>query len=333
MRAIKNIFSLSLILLCTVNIHAQGNLGQAGANFLQIAAEPRGAALGGAATATASGAAALYWNPAGATTTKNIDIILSHTDWFLDTKLAYGAIVKNFENLGTIGLSVSSFYMDAMEITTVYESEGTNQFYNAGDLALGLSYARDLTNNFTFGATIKYVHEYIWNETANLIAFDIGSVYRTGFYNLRIGMVIKNVSGSTEFEGDDINRRFQEEQELGLTNNPRIERLNSGFRLPQVFQMGIAFDPMVSDIGTLTLFTDVNVPSDNIQRLIFAGEYSFRNLAFLRAAYKMNYDTGTFSFGGGLNLELMSLTSRLDYSYSAHNSLGDIHRFSFGLSL
>ncbi len=326
---------LTLILLAATfgMLMAQGNLGQSGANFLQIAVEPRGAALGGGGVALAEGAAALYWNPAGAIYTENFDINLSYTNWFLDTKLAYGAVTKNFGSLGTFGLSVTSFYMDDMEITTVYASEGTGEYYTAGDIAIGLSYARSLTDRFTFGVTAKYVQEKIWNETANQIALDIGSLYKTDFYNLRIGMSVRNFAGKMKFSGDDIDQRIKEEEERQQAGNPRIERLTPEFRLPQTFQLGVAFDPITAENWNLTFISDVDVPNDNEERVIFAMEYEFQNFAYLRGAYRLNYDEGSYSLGGGLDIKLSGVNSRLDYSFSTHGLLGDVHRFGFGISL
>lgn len=332
----KKLVLYSFIALLAVNTSgamAQGNLGQAGLNFLQIGVEPRGAALGGAVSALSEGAAALYWNPAGIMSSKNIDLYLANTNWFLDTRLVYGGITKKLGNAGVIGLSMTSLYMDPMEITTEYASEGTGQYYDAGDLALGLSFARALTDRFSFGITVKYVHEYIWHQDASQLAFDVGSVYRTDFYNLRLGMVVRNFAGKLRFSGEDLDRRIAEEEARNQPQNPRIERLTPDFRMPQVFQMGIAFDPLVSEIGRLTLLADVDVPSDNEQRLIVGAEYGFKQLAYLRAAYRLNYDAGDFSFGGGLNLNAGGVDAILDYSYSGHGDLGTVHRFGFGFAL
>ena len=109
--------SIFFIFLMATSLWSQGNLGQSGGNFLQIGVEPRNSALGGAGVALTEGAAALFLNPAGANSAKNFDINFSYTNWFVDTKLAYGAIVKKFENLGTFGLSITSFYMDDMEMS------------------------------------------------------------------------------------------------------------------------------------------------------------------------------------------------------------------------
>ncbi len=333
MRYFQILITFVILLTFSALCFAQGNLGQSGANFLQINVDPRGAALGGAVTALSEGAAALYWNPAGAIHTQNMDMYLSHTDWFMDTKLMYGGVVKNMGELGTFGLSVTSFYMDEMEITTVYESEGTGQFFDAGDLAVGLSYARAMTDRFTFGVTGKYIREFIWNETASQVALDVGSLYRTDFYNLRIGMVVRNFSGKLKFSGDDVEQRIEEEENRETENNPRVERLTPEFRLPQIFQLGIAFDPIMTSSGGLTLLADVLVPSDNTQLVVCGAEYRFFNLAYLRGAYRIDYDSGDFSFGGGLNLEAAGMNAHVDYSYSMMGVLGNVHRFGFGISL
>ncbi len=330
----KRIVILLLVFCAGTPLLAQGNLGQSGANFLQIAVDPRGASLGGALTALTNGAEALYWNPAGAAQVENTDLLLAHTDWFLDTKLAYGGIVHNLgQDLGSIGLSVTSFYMDDEEITTVFDQDGTGEYYSAGDIAIGATYARSLTSSFSFGITVKYVQEFIWNETADQVAFDVGSVYKAEFLNIRLGMAIRNVAGKLSFSGDDIDRKIAEEKAISTDNNPRIERLSKEFRLPQIFQMGVAFEPMEFESSTWLVMADVNVPSDNEQRITFATEYGLNNLAFLRAAYKMNYDIGEFSFGGGLALGMFGAASRLDYAFAEHGVLGDVHRFALGISL
>jgi len=332
-----NRIKLSVVILIALlsfnSAAAQGNLGQAGASFLQIAVDPRGAALGGANTASVQGAAALYWNPGAIAGTENMDVLFAYTDWVLDTKIAYGGIVKNFRGLGSFGFSVTSLYMDKMEITTPFASEGTGLYYEAGDIALGLSYARRMTDKFSFGATVKYIHEYIWNETASQIAFDVGSIYETGFHNLRIGMSVHNISGTLKFSGDDIDDRIAEEEAIGDDANPRIERFTPEFRLPQVFHLGIAFDPLTFSDSRLTVMADADVPNDNKRRLITAMEFSFKELAFLRGSYRINYDTDDFAFGAGIKLPLMGVNSRVDYSYSSHGVLGDIHRFAIGLAL
>lgn len=321
-----------IILHFTIAIYAQGNLGQSGGNFLQIGVEPRGTALGGAGVALTTGAAALYWNPAGANSTENFDVTFSYTNWFVDTKLAYGAVTKKIQNVGTFGISITSFYMDDMEITSVYASEGTGQFYSAGDIAVGLSFARALTDRFTFGITGKYVRQDIWDMSAGQIAVDIGSLYQTDFYHLRLGIAIRNLAGKLKFSGETIDKRIEDETSQNIPDNPRVERLSPEFRLPQIFQLGIAFDPIRAESWRLTAIADVETPNDNQERVIFGLEYAFREFAYLRGAYRANFDIGEFSLGAGAKITLQGFQTNLDYAYSNFDYLGDVHRFGLGFT-
>lgn len=326
----KTYLLLLSILIFGSSAIAQGNLGQAGANFLQIVVEPRGAAMGKSVTASASGAAALYWNPAGAISPAGTNIMLAQTNWFLDTKLTYGAAVFNPSGRQSFGFFATAMTMDKMEVTSEVENN-TGQEYSAGDLALGISYARNLTDRFTYGLSVKYVQEHIWNETASQMAIDLGSVYRTDFLNLRIGMVIRNIAGKMEFSGSDIDDRIAEELDRGLEDNPRAERLTPGFRLPQDFQLGIAFEPLSLPLGRLLVCGDVNVPSDNRQQTAFGLEYQLNQMISVRGGYQLQDDTAGLTLGGGLVIPISQLKTGFDFSYSAHRYLGYITRFSLNL--
>lgn len=324
---------ISLSLVLSVNAFAQGNLAQSGANFLQIAAEPRGAALGGAVSAITEGAEALYWNPAGIMSTTNVDVVLSQTDWFIDTQMTYAGVVKRLDGSSAVGLSFTSFYMDDLEITTVYESEGTGETFSAGDLAIGLSYARVMTDHFTFGITGKFVQENIWDVSASQVAVDIGSKYTTDFYNLCLGIAIRNIAGKLEMSGDNIDDRLDYLNGINTDNDPRLERLTPEYRLPQIFQLGIAFQPVQMSTSELNILADVDVPSDNEERLSLGLEYGYNDLLFLRGSMRVNDDTGEFNLGAGFNVKVSSFQTRLNYSFSSYEYLDQVHRFGLGFSM
>jgi hypothetical protein len=321
------------ILVLTSSLFSQGNLGQSGGNFLQIDADAKGGALGGAITAYTNGPISTYWNPAGILSERKLAFSFSHTTWFVDTKLTFAALTYQLGKTGAIGVSAISFGGDDMEITTVYEPNGTGDTFAANDLSIGLSYAKALTNRFTFGLTGKYVAETIWNEKASQAAFDIGSIYQTDFYNLRLGMVIRNFAGKLEFDGKDIDNRIDEEEAREQENNPRIERLTPSFRLPQEFQLGIAFEPLSFDNSKLVLLIDANIPSDNKERVIIGIEYGINDLIFLRGAYRLNYDIDKLSLGVGGNININNYTASMNYSYSIYDYFGGVHRFGIDFSM
>ncbi len=328
----RRIQVLTIFFLLTFSTFAQGfrNVGHAGANFLQIPVEPVGAALANSSVAYTQGVEGLYWNPGAITFTKGTELMVSHVDWIIDTKLQFIGLTHSFDDFGTIGLSVTALTMDDMEITTETNPNGTGQYFGAGSYAFGLTYAKKMIDRFSFGATVKYIYEYIWETNGSAIAFDFGSVYKTDFYNLRIGMRLANFGGDVVFAGDPIDNKNEVIQNSGLTytNDPRLERISEEYALPQLFNVGIAIDPYTTKNHRLTITSAVNDPNDNDTQIIFGGEYAFQEMIFLRGGYKLNFEEQGFSFGVGLNYEIAGVQTQFNYGYSAFGILGNINFLS-----
>ncbi len=306
------------------------NVGHSGANFLQIPVDARGAGMGNSYIALARGADGLYWNPAGIQYTTGTEIMLSTVDWFLDTRLSHLGIVHSFGRYGTFGLSISSFTMDEMEVTTELYPNGTGEFFDAGNLSLGASYAIALTDQFAFGGTVKYIREEIWEASSSTVSFDLGSVFRTSFYNLRIGMIIANFGPKMRMSGATIDQKINQEEQAAEPNNPRLQRLSPEYNLPQYFEVGVAFDPVtLPESQRLTLAVSANDPNDNQTRMNFGAEYAFREMIMLRAGYKTGYDEQKFSLGLGARLEISGIQSQLDYAYVDFGVLKEIHYLTF----
>lgn len=328
----KTIKIISAFCLLTLLASAQGfrNVGHAGANFLQIPVEPVGAALGNSHVAHVQGVEGLYWNPGSITYTDGTEVMLSHVDWIIDTKVQFIGVTHRFEDFGTIGLSVTALTMDDMEITTELNPSGTGEFFGAGSYAFGLTFAKRIIDRFSFGATVKYIYEYIWETNGSAIAFDFGSVYETDFYNLRIGMRLANFGGDVTFGGDPIDNKQQVIDNSGLsyTNDPRLERVSEEYALPQLFNVGIAIDPYSVEDHRVTLITSVNDPNDNDTQINLGAEYAFQEMIYLRGGYKMNYEEQGFSFGVGLNYEVAGIETQFNYGFSAFGILGSINFLS-----
>lgn len=324
-------FLIIMMLIASIPLSASEfkNTGHSGANFLQIPIEPVGAALGNSYVAMAKGVEGLYWNPGAITYTQGTEMLISTADWILDTQISHLGLVHNFGEIGSFGVAVTALTMDDMEITTPYQPDGTGEMFGAGDYAFGVTYARQLTDRFSFGATVKYVYEYIWEASSSSVAFDFGSVFRTGFYNLRIGMNISNFGANMKMSGDPIDNKLAEERALKEENNPRTDRLSEEYTLPQVFNVGVAFDPYLNEMHRVTVSATANDPNDNQSRMSFGTEYAFQEMFMVRAGYKVGYDEQRFSVGLGTNLNFGSIHARLDYGYSEFGILGDIHYFSF----
>jgi len=328
--------ALLICLFVSVVSFGQGfsNVGSAGANFLKIPVEPVGAALGNSNIASVQGIQGLYWNPGALASTKGTEVIFSQVNWIADTRLSFLGVAQNI-GIGTVGLSLTALSMDAMEITTETEPNGTGAFFNSGSYAVGLSYGMNIIDRFSFGVTVKYIYEYIWDTHGSTYLFDFGSIYKTDFYNMRIGMKLANFGGNMIFTGAPIDNKPDVIAGSGISYpyDPRLERVSQEFTMPQLFNVGISIDPYYSNEHKVTLTAAVNDPNDNNTQLAFGGEYVWQDMLFLRLGYKSGYDEQKLSAGIGVKVSVGSLTPQIDFAYASFGKLGSVIFFGFRLGI
>jgi len=321
---------LTLILM-TGSSMSQSNVGAFGAQFLKIGVGSRYQGMSEAAVASVNDVYSMYWNPAGLTNIENSAIGFTNVNWFLDVNLNYLAYARNFENVGVIGISVMVLSVGDQEITTFQNQEGTGQFYSASSVSIGLSYARQLTAQFAFGGSIKYVGENIHLESANGFGVDFGTILYTGFKSLRLGMSIQNVGPAMRFTGPDLDVPFDDQSGNGSNTPIGASLTTTDFELPLTFRMGLAYDFPMSAKSELTVAAELKHPSDNEQQGSLGLEYGYDELFFLRGGYKLNYEEETFALGGGIITPVAGETRLLlDYSWEDFGRLSSTQRFSVG---
>ena len=321
---------LLLLMMCGIITAQNPNLGTSGAQFLEIPAGARAAAMGGAVIGLNDDASSVFWNPAGIAKIEKNAVHFSYMRWFdmFDYNAASAAF--NIDGVGTIAASVVLFSMDEMEITTEKQPNGTGRFFDAADAAIGISYARFLTDRFAVGVTAKLVTQRIWNETATGVAFDVGTQYRLDFQNLTIAMKMSNFGADMKFDGEDLNVVYDKDNSVPL-NRLAPARLNTdSYPLPLSFQVGIAMDIYNSELLKMRADIDAVHPNDNVERINFGTELSFFDRLYLRGGYRHNYDDEGLAFGAGANLPLGSTLVSFDYAYSIYDILPSIHRISVG---
>jgi hypothetical protein len=315
------------------NIFAQNpNLGTSGAQFLQLPVDARSEAMGAAIVGLADDASSVFWNPAGIVKVKNVQAHFSYMNWFDLFDFNAASIVFNSGDIGTFGASMILLSTDKMEITTEQEPNGTGRYFDAGDIALGFSYAKYLTDRFSAGITFKYVNQRIWNESASGFAFDIGSQYRLDFQNLTIAMCMTNFGADMKFDGPDLDFTYRKDDNYPLSRLVPSGLNTEEYPLPLHFQVGIGFDVFEFDFVKMKGAIDVSHPNDNKERAHFGTEFSFFDRFFVRAGYKYNYDDQDVAFGAGANVPLGSTAVYFDYAYSVYNILPSVHRISINLS-
>jgi len=333
---IKIITLLFAIIIASVNIFSQvSKVGTTAAAFLEIGPGSVATAMGGAFVSVANDATALYWNPSGIADFTNNEVTIFHANWIASTNFDYAALVIPLGEVGNLGFSFTSFTMADEMVRTVDLPEGTGEFYSAGDIAVGLSYARKLTDRFSIGFTAKYIQETIWHESASAIALDAGTIFRTDLFNgLTIGASISNFGTQMKLNGSDI-RTFARVNPTLLGSNDQVPfdiELDS-WDLPFLFQIGVSTNIIKDEDYRLLVSVDALHPNNNNESMNIGGQFSFREFVFVRAGFRNLFladREGGLTLGVGVNSKLLFTDDfvSFDYAYRNFGRLDNVHTLS-----
>ncbi len=309
-------------------------VGTTAAPFLKIEFGTRPVGMGGAFVALADDPSGVYYNPAGIAELQKVYVLGGHTKWFADLDYNYATFILparrvNFCLWGSF-LSGSD-----IPITTIEQPEGTGQYFSYIDGLLGFTVSTFLSDRLSIGLSGKYIQQTLYNESASTFALDVGSLLRTPFKGLRLGMCMVNYGGRMQLSGNDL--IVETDPWPDFFGNPDVEaRLSTeSFPLPLAFKLGVAFDLVGKDeafiVNTdhrVTIAMDGVHPNDGEEKLHIGCEYGMLNTLFLRAGYKVNYDTQKFTAGAGTKVVLGTREIILDYTYVDMEILDATHRIS-----
>jgi hypothetical protein len=302
-------------------------LAQTGFQFLSVSSDARASALAGAVTSSEMQSSSLFYNPAGmAGMTSFFDASFSQNAWIADIMHnSFSLAVNPFHGkYGVFGMSVLS--VDYGDLIGTRVSNNTQGYEETGSfspsaLAVGFGYAKSLTDRFSVGGQVKYTHQQLGenllpqadssmskNELSPL-AFDFGTLFKTGFKSLAFGMSVRNFSKEIKFAEE-------------------------GFQLPLIFQMGISMDLMdltqwKQGDHSLLLSLDATHDRSHTEQVIVGLNYEFMKIISLRGGYISNNDENHISCGIGISYS----GARLDYAYSPFGIFDSIQRFTIRFSI
>jgi len=297
-------------------------VGTTSFQFLKVMPDARSTGMGEAFITVVNSSDAVFWNPAALTKVSNFDISSSYVQWFFDVAQISFSAAYNWEGIGQFGFQAMINDLGDIPVTRVdylfreesgnYNPGLTGETISPGSQVFGISYAKQLTDKFSFGLTVKYAQEDLVAEKTSSIIFDGGLLYKTGYRSIEIGAALRHFG-------------------------PEVKFVDKGYSLPQTFTIGISAE-LLSDIDPLLMHIDgqklllaynLSQPRDYSQQHHIGLEYSFAGMFFLRAGYKLNFDEEGLSLGAGVNYSNI----RVDYSYNDFGEfLDSIHRFTIGFS-
>jgi hypothetical protein len=324
-----------IVLLIVEALLGQSKVGTTAAPFLGIAVGSRAIGMGGAFTAFAGDVSTLYWNPAGASRIGTNEIMISHTNWIFGTSFDWVGVSVAIDRNNSIGLTITRLDYGEEEVTTIDYPEGTGERWEANDIAIGLSYARNLTDRFSVGGTVKFIQQKLWNERATGFALDIGVLFLTEFKGLKLGASISNFGTEMQLDGKDLFVIYDPDPTITGNNSAISAKLKTdSWPLPLHFRVGVSVDLFKNETNYLTISIDALHPNDNTESLNAGFEYSFKEIVYLRAGYKSLFQKDSqegLTAGVGLRYKLGGLGFKFDYAYQDFGILKNVQSFSLSI--
>ena len=168
----------SFLILVAALLVRPADAQDSGLSFLTLGVDAEGLSRGDAGVAGASGAFSSYWNPAGLANGSGSDIGISHHVWIADirTYAAYGAFpIGEKSGVGVFVTATGAGNLEARQQPG--ESDG---LFEAQFVSAGASLGRQF-GPLRAGATVKFLSERIYTNSANGYGFDLG--VQTGLLN------------------------------------------------------------------------------------------------------------------------------------------------------
>lgn len=308
-------------------------LAQTGMKFLAVPLDARGVAIGDAMTALEGSAVSMFYNPSGMAHMEDFfQVSLGQVQWIADVNYNYGSLALRPAGgiYGTFGFTfLAADYGEFLGTIRDASDKGyqDTEIFSPTATALGMGYARNLTDRFAVGGHVKFIMQslgasvmeldtldnlvYADNE-ASTTAYDFGVFYRTGFRSLNFAMCVRNFSRE-------------------------ITYYEENFELPLTLQIGLAMDLIdftQLDKGTHSLLFSIATehPRDYSEQIKMGGEYLFMKTLALRAGYVSPTDEQGISLGVGVQSNIGGFGFHLDYAYTDFGIFSAVNRLTMQLS-
>jgi hypothetical protein len=340
----KNINVIIVVILMGSLLYGSGyaqenqKLAQTGFQFLSVVSDARASAMAEAMTSLQLGSSALFFNPAGmASMADFLDMTASINQWIADIRhqtfsLALSPAQGDY---GVIGFSMQ--YVDYGEFFGTRVNPGVPKGYDdtgiftLNALALGVGYAKQLTDRFSIGGQVRWVRQdmgesmtavnirtdttgrrladtsYVTNKLTPFI-FDFGTQFKTGIKSLVFGMSVRN---------------FSEE----------VKYAEEGFQTPLMFTLGISMNliDLLGEIEGQSLYMSIDASHyrDHPEQVKVGLEYRFMDMLSLRGGYANDNGGNGMSYGVGVS----QFGFAFDYAYMPFGVFDKVQRVTVRFSM
>lgn len=324
----KTILILTVVLLCLSPAFAEHYAGYAGA-FLRSGVSARGLGMGGAFTAVAEGIDAVYYNPAGLGFLPASMFGSSYKSLSLDRHFGYIAAAFPIRNEAAMAASWTNFGVSDIPMRG-QSREILGEVANYSN-AFELSFAKALSESFSFGGKIRYIQEKFDDLQSFAVGMDMAGLVKP-YKFVSIAAVFQNIGSRHQWNGGDYwsqgttyNEQFPFIMRFGAAGNfvdgmiiPAVD-LETSDNGETRFRAGTEFWYMRKVIRRV---------EDEYEEDVFREVEENVRVAGLR----VGVDRGSPTFGASLIQEIKKLSFSVEYAYLVgreDTSAG--HLFTFGI--
>ncbi|RPH38263.1 PorV/PorQ family protein [bacterium] len=298
----KSILFVTVCLLCSAGGFAQKpiRVGTTAANFLEIGFGAAGTAMGDAQVSMENDVSSIYWNPAGLARLEKSEVSFVTQPWIADMNASFAALGVVIPDFGTVGAGLILMDYGEIPVTTMTMQEGTGEKFSPQDMAIYLSYARNLADWFSLGVSGKLISSSIWHMNATAAAFDLGVLIKTDFFSptgdnvhgLNIGMSISNYGSPLKYDGLDLLNPIDiAPGDAGNYRDASGQFRLQEWELPLIFRIGASVTAMKTDDHEVIVAVDALHPNNKASRSMSA-----------RSMRSRRRPSGSFFFGEGTKL-------------------------------
>lgn len=293
--------------------------------FLKSDVSPRSMALSGANLTLSADGMSAFHNTALMAQNERIHVAVTNLSIGAGAQQSWISTIVPLKNsYSAVALNINYFSTGAMEVRTEFQPQGTGEIFYANQMAIGLAYAKKLSDRFSFGANVKYVREQLAQYHNNTVAADLGFLYSTDVKDFKFGIVVQNFGGNSSLNGDN----------MAVSYNRNAVSLDP-YSVPTVFRLGASAKPYSVGNNSILLAVQLEHPNDNSENIRLGVEYDFKSLFFLRTGYKINVKGEHLpTLGFGFKPKLGRNHLMVNYAVNMTRYLGTLHNFGldFGIN-
>ena len=290
--------------LFVFKVEASDKVGTSGLSFLKFGMGARAVGMGEAFTAQSGEVTSAWWNPAGLSGIKGIQVSFTHNQWFQDITIEHFASALNFGK-NTLGFCFTMNEIPDIQKRDEVPTPEPIALFVAHDMAFSFSFARSIKEGIGLGLSAKWLYEKIDIHSASGWGFDLGGIY-SPLEKLKFGLSVLNLGSKMKFE-------------------------KKKFYLPTQYKVGVNYLVEKKNLNSdFTFGLDLVKPRDDEVKIHLGGEYGLYRTLKIRLGYQSGYDEKDFSFGLGAKFKKYSI----DYGYLPYKSnLGNVHSVSLNIEI